>query len=197
MTQSPLPKSVEAVLKEIESREKEVKSIGRRAFQEGEYARTQVLIRSATRLEILKSTIYDFGIELADIFSEIEYQTKEMPAGRIRQRAKRIPRGKKTPESAYHEPILKALVDLGGNGTTSEVLDHVYDQMKNDLNEYDKQPVPSVPSQQRWRHTAQLVRTKLIKEGLIKGNSSRGIWELTASGKKSVSKKTSTSQDNE
>jgi len=192
MTQSKVPKSVEEVIKEIESFEKNVQKIGQKAFKEGEYIRTKVLIESATRMDTLKKSFNELGIELNEVFSDVETHLKEMPAGKTRRTTKRIPRGKKTPEAAYQEPILKALTVLGGKGTTSEVLDKVYGQMKNRLNEFDKQPVPSVPSQQRWRHTAQIVRNKMIKEGLVKKDSPRGIWEISNAGKKSVGTKAPT-----
>ncbi len=186
MAQSKVPKSVDEVIKEIESFEKEVQKIGRQAFKQGEYIQTKILIESATRMNTLKKSFNELGMELSDVFSDAEAQLKNLPAGKTRTSTKRIPRGKKTPEDAYREPILNALSELGGKGTTSEVLDKVYEQLKDVLNQFDKQPVPSVPSQQRWRHTAQIVRNKMMNEGLVKKNSPRGIWEISTAGTKTI-----------
>ncbi len=194
MTKSRLSSSVDDVMKEIESLQKEIQKVGKKAFQEGDYVRTKLLIETSARMDSLKEKFNETGSDLSDLYEEVAGHLKAIPAGKTRRTTKRIPRGKKTPEEDYKIPILKALMDLDGKGKTSDVLDKVHHRMKNTLNEFDKQPVPSVPSQQRWRHTAQIVRNKMVKEGLIKNDSPRGEWEISAAGKKMVAPKKSTSK---
>ena len=194
MTKSRLDSSVDEVTREIESLQKEIQKVGKKAFQEGDYVRTKLLIETSTRMDSLKEKFNETGGDLADLYDEVAGHLKSIPAGKTRRTTKRIPRGKKTPEEDYKVPILKALMDLDGKGKTSDVLDKVHARMKNTLNEFDKQPVPSVPSQQRWRHTAQIVRNKMVKEDLIKNDSPRGEWEISAAGKKLIAPKKSSSK---
>lgn len=93
----------------------------------------------------------------------------------------RIPRGTKTPQQLFKEPILKALYELGGSAECSEVLNRVGALMRGKLNEVDYQTL-SDGKTLRWRKTAQWERNEMTNEGLIKKGSPRGIWELTAKG---------------
>jgi negative regulator of replication initiation len=92
----------------------------------------------------------------------------------------RTPRGMKTPERAFREPILRALYELGGSGQISEILEKVYVLIRDKLKEVDHQRLAS--GEIRWRNTAQWERYNMVNEGLIKKNSPIGTWELTAKG---------------
>ena len=87
----------------------------------------------------------------------------------------RLARGLRTPEAAFHAPVLQSLVDLGGSAPMAEVLEKVRQQMEGILKDVDYQPLASDPELPRWRNTAQWCRAGLVKEGLIKGDSRRGI----------------------
>ena len=54
--------------------------------------------------------------------------------------------------------------------------------MKDILNKVDFELLPS-GNDYRWRNTACWARNTMIKEGLIKKDSPRGIWEITEKGK--------------
>ncbi len=97
-----------------------------------------------------------------------------------RRRNNRTPKGARTPQSAYREPILRALYELGGQAEVSQVLDKVYELISDRLNEIDRQPLAS--GELRWRNAAMWERWVLVKEGLLKKGSPRGVWELTAKG---------------
>jgi len=97
-----------------------------------------------------------------------------------RNRSNRTPKGVKTPQAAYRHPILRALYELGGHAQVSDVLEKVHVLMANRLNETDYQPLAS--GEIRWRNTAQWERNAMVEEGLLKKNSPRGVWELTAKG---------------
>ena len=66
--------------------------------------------------------------------------------------------GLRTPMEAYQHPILQALDQLGGSGRVGDILDLVEEMMKDKLNKYDYQPIPSNPKIFRWRKTAQWSR---------------------------------------
>lgn len=67
-----------------------------------------------------------------------------------------------------------------------DVLDKLAETMKPTLNEADYQPLPSDPDALRWRNTAQWTRYTLVKEGDMKSDSPRGVWEITAQGRQRV-----------
>jgi hypothetical protein len=87
----------------------------------------------------------------------------------------------RTPEKAYHIPILEALEQLGGRGYVHQVLDIVYERMKDRLTEDDLKPLPSGRGL-RWRNTAMWARVILVQNGLLKQDSPKGIWELSQAG---------------
>jgi hypothetical protein len=92
-----------------------------------------------------------------------------------------IQKGLKTPEIAYRKPILEAIYELGGKASVAEILKNVEIKMKSLLNDFDYQRLPS--GETRWSNTAKWERKTLVKkEGLLKTNSPKGIWELTEKG---------------
>jgi restriction system protein len=90
--------------------------------------------------------------------------------------------GLRTPNEAFHLPILQALIQLGGSGRVSEVLEIVEEMMKDHLNQYDYEAIPSKPSIIRWRNNANWARLKLVQEGYLASDSPRGVWEITEKG---------------
>jgi len=95
----------------------------------------------------------------------------------------RLPRAKKTPPAAYREPILKALVEMGGRARSAAVLDRVLEMMEHRLNDHDLEKLPSSVSQ-RWRNTAEWCRYAMCKEGLLNPDSPQGTWEITDEGRR-------------
>lgn len=87
-----------------------------------------------------------------------------------------------TPRDEFRIPILQALVELGGRAHINDVLQRVYELMKDRLTELDLQPLPS--GGVRWRNSAMWERNVLKEEGYLRGDSPRGIWEITAEGRK-------------
>jgi len=96
----------------------------------------------------------------------------------------RIPRGICTPEKAYKLPILKALQELGGSGTTNDVLKRVKKLMKGVLKLVDYQNYENKQGfiEPRWSKRAKWVRYRLMQEGLVKNDSPRGLWEISEAG---------------
>ncbi|MCB8945210.1 MAG: DUF4268 domain-containing protein [Ardenticatenaceae bacterium] len=90
--------------------------------------------------------------------------------------------GLRTPEQEYRVPILKSLVDLGGQAPLQAVIDRVGEFMNDILNEYDRAPLSST-NQPRWRNTTQWERANLVKDGLMVKDSPRGIWGISDQGR--------------
>ena len=96
-------------------------------------------------------------------------------------------RGNITPPQDYFVPILEALIELGDRGPTQEVLERVKKKMNDNFTEIDREFLPS-GLDLRWRNKANWARLPMIKQGLLKQNSPRGIWEITESGKNYLKK---------
>jgi hypothetical protein len=95
---------------------------------------------------------------------------------------KRIPRGERTPQEDFRQPILRALYEQGGSGKTAEVLDRVGEILGSKLTDADRASLNH--GEIRWRNTAQWERNVMVDEGLLKKSSPRGVWELTEKGGK-------------
>jgi len=54
--------------------------------------------------------------------------------------------------------------------------------MEGVLKDVDYQPLASNPDNLRWRNAAQWARNNMVKEGLLKGDSPRGLWEISERG---------------
>jgi len=99
------------------------------------------------------------------------------PQKKTTERKGKLPKGLKTPQEAYRRPILEALYELGGSASVADVLRLVEGKMKSLLIEVDYQKIPSGDT--RWRNTAMWERHELVKDGLLKSDSPRGVWELS------------------
>jgi restriction system protein len=124
-----------------------------------------------------------------------EWLNLEVPATRKKAKKKKpvkrkvtklLKQGLRTPNNAFHFPILKALVQLGGSGQVQDVLKAVEEIMADQLNKYDYQSLPSNPKVIRWENNAQWARVKLIDEGYMASDSPRGTWEITDAGRERV-----------
>jgi len=92
----------------------------------------------------------------------------------------RAPRGALLPEDRYEGPLLVALAERGGSGSSREVIDAVGKRLKDDLMPMDKESLKSGGI--RWQSRVQFVRLRLIERGLIAKDTPRGIWGLTDAG---------------
>jgi Mrr N-terminal domain len=102
--------------------------------------------------------------------------------GRRRKAAsrRRAPKGSILEEWAYQRPILQALQELGGRAPTTEVIERVGQLLDGQLTDADRQTLDS--GDVRWRNRAQFVRLGLIKQGDMKPDSPRGVWEISEQG---------------
>jgi len=91
-------------------------------------------------------------------------------------------KGPITPQSEYAMPILESLIEMGGRGRVRDVLDKVYEKMKNRLTSADLELVPS-GRDIRWKNHAKFERLSLRIEGYLKTGSPRGIWEISEKGR--------------
>lgn len=163
-------------------------------IQEGNYAKAQEYIILAQQVERFIAEMHVKYQEWQMLSNKLMLHqkstalTKNEPYERINnitsQVKYKLPRGLRTPEQSYRIPILKALVELGGEAPMQEVLKKVYEQMKTILKPVDLEPLPSDPKKTpRWKNTAMWERFNMVRDGLLRGDSPRGIWAITERGR--------------
>jgi len=82
----------------------------------------------------------------------------------------------------YFQPVISALIELGGSGRPGEVEDVIAEQLG--LSEKDKnEQIPS--GQSRFSNKVNWARFYLAKAGLI-DSSTRGVWSLTEKGRTAI-----------
>lgn len=90
-------------------------------------------------------------------------------------------RGNATPQTAFRLPILQALLELGGQGRTAEVLERVYAKVRHILKEVDLEPARTDRAYEPlWRNRARWEAARLKREGLLA--MGEGLWALTDKG---------------
>lgn len=166
----------EVLLEEIEVAVDTLNKMGIEAFTKGDYELARDLTDKGSQMTSFREKVLSLQKEWKHLFG--------LSAKKRKVVKKKLERGLRTPEEFFREPILAALHKLGGSGSINEVLDEVYRMVKPRLNKYDLQPLPSDPQNKRWRNTAQWCRYTMVKEGLLRSDSPRGVWELSEEGRK-------------
>lgn len=103
------------------------------------------------------------------------------PVGRLI--AGRIRKGLRTPEPAFFRPILQALSDVGGSAKRSDIFTLLEQSMRDVLKPIEYHILSSEAEQMRWQNSAQWARNLMVKEGLLRGDSPVGLWEITEKGR--------------
>jgi hypothetical protein len=93
-------------------------------------------------------------------------------------------RGTKLPQKAFRTPLLETIYELGGRAPTKKVQEIMAKKMAPQLSEADYATVTS--GDERWWNAICWERNDLVKEGLFRADSDRGVWELSDKGVKLV-----------
>jgi hypothetical protein len=173
--------ALEILLEEIESVFNQLNEEGAKAFQLGDYQKVKEVAEMADRLVAFHEKVKGLQEEWVQVFASVlSFKSRRG----FRRRRGRVSRGLRTPEHAFRRPILEALVELGGRAPVDEVLDLVGRKMEHILNNHDYSKLHT--GEIRWRNTAKWCRYKMIKEGLLKADSPRGIWEISEKGRQAL-----------
>lgn len=175
----------EILLEEVEAEIDFINGVGAKAFEARDYERVKeaheragVLIAFRDRVATLR-TEWDALAAVADREEDDETKAERRNLGRLRK-------GARTPDKVFRIPILKVLTEMGGSGKVGDILDRLGRAMKPILKDVDYQPLASDPNNLRWRNTAQWARNSMVKDGLLKPDSPRGVWEITEAGKQQL-----------
>jgi len=93
--------------------------------------------------------------------------------------------GELTRQGEFWRPILEALVEMGAQGSRQEVHKAVERKMKGRLKPGDYQL--NRDGTTKWGKAVDYQRLKMKHEGLIAGNTPRGIWKITDQGRRWLS----------
>lgn len=85
-----------------------------------------------------------------------------------------------TPQKNFRIPLLEALYWMGGSASTEKVRAKLREMMAGRLTPRDHQIVSS--GQERWWNRVCFERADLVREGLFRNDSPRGVWELSLAG---------------
>jgi hypothetical protein len=97
------------------------------------------------------------------------------------ERRTKLKRGLRTPETAFYAPILQTLDELGGTARALDVVKRVGEFMADVLSPDDREPLPST-GLPRWESTTQFARYSMVRGGLLRPDSPRGMWAISATG---------------
>lgn len=103
----------------------------------------------------------------------------------VRTPGGRLKKGLLLPEDEYEVPLLRTLLELDGGAPMSTVLAALEPKLSNRLTKYDFITMKDGKTI-RWHNRAQFVRLALVKQGDMKADSPRGIWEISDQGRKRV-----------
>jgi len=160
---------------------------GARLMEEKKYSQARDVISKAESVIVFQEKVKALRDEWLNLDVPSTRKGTKKKKRVMRKVTKLLKQGLRTPNAAFHLPILQALVQLGGSGRVQEVLKIVEEMMADQLNKYDYQSIPSNPKVIRWENNAQWARVKLIEEGYIASDSPRGIWEISDAGREKVS----------
>jgi hypothetical protein len=182
----------ELLLEEIEKAVNMISNEAEKYLRAKDFAKAKTLTEYAEQLEDLREKVKALQGEyqtILRIFSEkipTQVQIEQVkPTQVTKKKVKgKLKKGLRTPEEQFIIPILEAIIELGGRAKVKDVLERVYDKMKNILNSYDEEPLRSRRNVKRWENTARWARQKMVEKGLLAKDSPRGIWEITEEGRK-------------
>lgn len=175
----------EILLEEVEAEIDFINGVGAKAFEVRDYDRAKEALERAGVLTVFRDKIAALRREW-DLLAAAAEREEDEETRAERRNPGRLRKGVRTPESRYYEPILNMLVDMGGSGKVADVLEKVERVMRPVLKPIDYEPLASDPDNPRWRNAAQWARNSMVKEGLLKPNSPRGVWEISDSGRRWV-----------
>jgi restriction system protein len=177
----------EILLEEVEAEIDFTNGVGSKAFERRDYDKAKEALESSGQLTAFRDKVASLRKEWEDLAAKTEREEDEETRAERRNLGK-LRKGLRTPESAYYMPLLKVIDQMGGGGKVSEILDRIKKAMKPILKPVDYDPLASSPDMPRWRNTAQWARNSMIRDGLLKADSARGVWEITDRGREMLNR---------
>jgi len=175
----------EMLLEEVEAEIDFVNGVGSKAFEGRDYEKAKEALERSGVLTAFRDKVAGIRKEWDEMAAAAERVEDEETRAQRRNLGK-LRKGQRTPESTYYLPLLRILDQMGGSGKVAEVLERVGKLMKPILKPVDYDPLASGPDNPRWRNAAQWARNSMIREGLLKADSPRGVWEISDKGRQAL-----------
>jgi hypothetical protein len=172
----------EMLLEEVEAEIGFVNGVGSKAFDGRDYDKAMEALERTGTLIAFREKVAGLRKEWEEMATAAERDEDEEARAELRDLG-RLRSGQRTPEAKYFIPILRVLEEMGGRGKVAKVIDRTGQAMKLVLKQVDYTPLTSGPGTPRWRNTAQWARNIMVREGLLKGDLPRGVWEITDKGR--------------
>jgi hypothetical protein len=172
----------EMLLEEVEAEIDFVNGVGARGFESRDYEKAKEALERSAHLTLFRDKVASLRREWDELAARAELEEDEDTRA-ARRNFGRLRKGQRTPESAYYQPILQVLEEMGGSGKVGDVLDRVGEIMKPVLQTVDHDPLASDRANPRWRNAAQWARNSMVQEGLLRADSPRGVWQITDLGR--------------
>jgi len=117
--------------------------------------------------------------ELMDIVTELRQRIGhvETKASEAKPKVKRA-KLPKTSKQILREQIVLALKQLGGKAKVSDVIEEMTRQLDGKLLPGDL-VWREATNEPAWQNNAQWERYQMVQDGLLRGDSPRGVWELS------------------
>lgn len=179
---SNVSSAFEMLLEEVETEIDFVNGVGAKAFEGWDYDKAKEALERSGTLTAFRDRVAALRKEWEEMAAVAERDEDE-ETRTARRNLGKLRKGVRTPESAYYRPILQVLDKMGGSGKVADVLERVGQIMKPVLKKVDYDPLASGPDNPRWRNAAQWARNSMIRDGLLKGDSPRGVWEISDKGR--------------
>jgi len=165
--------------------EKRICDEGADAMKAGAYDTATDVIEFAKKLLAFQGKVGTLAYEWEELENARDAATPEVQEIVSKRFFGRRKSGEITSMSEFIQPLLESLNEMGGSGRLNDVLDRIGEKMKGRLKPKDWEVHKSPPHQIRWRNTAEWARNHMVnKAGLMKKGSNRGIWEISAKGRK-------------
>ena len=161
-------------LKRLRRERDRVKHTGSGAFHDGDHDRVET---SLARLKVLA------GFQGKAEALLIEWRKLAIPTGHVgsgqlgsgRRNFGKLPKGRRTPEQDFIDPILRVLKEMGGQGRTAVVVKRVGEIMQPVLCDVDYEGLAS-DAKPRWEKAVNWARDHMVRDGLLRSDSPRGTW---------------------
>jgi restriction system protein len=118
---------------------------------------------------------------------ELAKDLKTTPNSATVSESQASPRNEFTPVDKYWTPIIESLIELGGSARSDEVIARVGKKMDSVLTRADRELLPS-GIDIRWRNRVAWQRENMKRQGLLRNDSPRGVWEITEAGREWLKK---------
>ena len=115
--------------------------------------------------------IEDLFTGLIEVARDLKTHTSAIPLGHHRKAVIL-----QTSQAELGKLLVESLRELGGSGSTQEVLEAMGQKMEGRFLPGDLEPCAY--DKLKWRNNARWARSLLVKQGVLKKNSPHGIWEL-------------------